>query len=79
MDRPRGPGEDHPPHRQQPAWSPGLSARKNALTLEFPDNALVAALSGPHAKHLARIEQKLEAGIDMQGNLLAITGERPLA
>ncbi len=52
-----------------------MSARKNALTLEFPDNALVAALSGPHAKHLARIEQKLEAGIDMRGNLLAITGK----
>jgi phosphate starvation-inducible PhoH-like protein len=52
-----------------------LSARKNALTLEFPDNALAAALSGPHAKHLARIEQKLDAGIDMRGNLLSITGK----
>jgi phosphate starvation-inducible PhoH-like protein len=52
-----------------------LSARKNALTLEFPDNALAAALSGPHAKHLTRIEQKLDAGIDMRGNLLAITGK----
>jgi phosphate starvation-inducible PhoH-like protein len=52
-----------------------LSAKKNALTLEFPDNALAAALSGPHAKHLVRIEQKLDAGIDMRGNLLAITGK----
>jgi len=52
-----------------------LSARKNALTLEFPDNALAAALSGAHAKHLARIEQKLDAGIDMRGNLLSITGK----
>ena len=52
-----------------------MSARKNALTLEFPDNALAAALSGPHAKHLTRIEQKLDAGIDMRGNLLAITGK----
>jgi len=52
-----------------------LSAKKNALTLEFPDNALAAALSGPHAKHLARIEQKLDAGIDMRGNLLSLTGK----
>jgi phosphate starvation-inducible protein PhoH and related proteins len=52
-----------------------LSARKNALTLEFPDNALAAALSGAHAKHLARIEQKLDAGIDMRGNLLSVTGK----
>jgi phosphate starvation-inducible PhoH-like protein len=52
-----------------------LSAKKNALTLEFPDNALAAALSGPHAKHLARIEQKLEAGIDMRGNLVSLTGK----
>jgi phosphate starvation-inducible PhoH-like protein len=52
-----------------------LSAKKNALTLEFPDNALAATLSGPHAKHLARIEQKLDAGIDMRGNLLSITGK----
>jgi phosphate starvation-inducible protein PhoH and related proteins len=52
-----------------------LSARKNALTLEFPDNALAAALSGVHARHLARIEQKLDAGIDMRGNLLSVTGK----
>jgi len=52
-----------------------LSAKKNALTLEFPDNALAAALSGAHAKHLARIEQKLDAGIDMRGNLLSVTGK----
>jgi phosphate starvation-inducible protein PhoH and related proteins len=52
-----------------------LSAKRNALTLEFPDNALAAALSGAHAKHLARIEQKLDAGIDMRGNLLSVTGK----
>ena len=52
-----------------------MSARKNALTLEFPDNALAAALSGPHAKHLARIEQKLNVGLDMRGNLVAVTGK----
>jgi phosphate starvation-inducible PhoH-like protein len=52
-----------------------LSVRKNALILEFPDNALAAALAGAHARHLARIEQKLEAGIDTRGNLLSVTGK----
>lgn len=52
-----------------------MSAKKNALTLEFPDNRLLAALSGPHAKHLSRLEQKLNVGIDMRGNLVAIDGK----
>jgi phosphate starvation-inducible PhoH-like protein len=51
-----------------------LSAKK-ALTLEFPDNRLLVALGGPHAKHLARIEQKLNVSIDMRGNLVAIDGK----
>ena len=70
--------EDRAAHRQQPAWrlpGRGLSAKKNALTLEFPDNRLLAALGGPHAKHFARIEQKLNVGIDMRGNLVAIEGK----
>jgi phosphate starvation-inducible PhoH-like protein len=52
-----------------------VNAKKNALTLEFPDNRLLAALSGPHAKHLSRLEQKLNVGIDMRGNLVAIDGK----
>jgi phosphate starvation-inducible PhoH-like protein len=52
-----------------------VSAKKNALTLEFPDNRLLVALSGTHAKHLARLEQKLNVGIDMRGNLVAIDGK----
>jgi len=52
-----------------------VNAKKNALTLEFPDNRLLAALSGPHAKHLARLEQRLSVGIDMRGNLVAIDGK----
>ena len=52
-----------------------MSAKKNALTLEFPDNRLLVALSGTHAKHLARLEQKLNVGIDMRGNLVAIDGK----
>ena len=52
-----------------------MSAKKHALTLEFPDNRLLVALGGPHAKHLARLEQKLNVHIDMRGNLVAIDGK----
>ncbi len=53
-----------------------MSAKKTPVTtLEFSDNKLLRALGGPHAKHLARIEQKLHVGIDMRGNLLAIEGK----
>ena len=46
-----------------------MNARKTSVTtLEFPDNKLLLALGGPHAKHFARIEQKLSIGIDMRGN-----------
>jgi phosphate starvation-inducible PhoH-like protein len=52
-----------------------LSARKTSVTtLEFPDNKLLRALGGPHAKHFARLEQKLNVGIDSRGNLIAIEG-----
>jgi len=52
-----------------------LSARKTQITtLEFPDNKLLRALGGPHAKHFARLEQKLNVSIDSRGNLLAIEG-----
>ena len=53
-----------------------MSAKKTpAATLEFPDNKLLRALSGPHAKHFARIEQRLNVGIDMRGNLVSIQGK----
>ena len=52
-----------------------MSAKKTpAVTLEFPDNKLLRSLGGPHAKHFARIEQKLNVAIDMRGNLVAIEG-----
>jgi phosphate starvation-inducible PhoH-like protein len=52
-----------------------LSARKTPVTtLEFPDNKLLRALGGPHAKHFARLEQRLNVSIDSRGNLLAIEG-----
>jgi len=53
-----------------------LSAKKTPrTTLEFGDNRLLRALSGPHGKHLARIEQKLNVGIDSRGNLVSIDGQ----
>ncbi len=64
------------PHRQQPARGARLNARRrDTTTLEFPDNKLLAALGGPHARHFARLEQKLNVGIDMRGNLVAIDGK----
>ena len=53
-----------------------MSAKKTPrTTLEFGDNRLLRALSGPHGKHLARIEQKLNVGIDSRGNLVSIDGQ----
>ena len=53
-----------------------MSAKKTpAATLEFDDNKLLRALGGPHAKHFARIEQKLNVAIDMRGNLVSIQGK----
>jgi phosphate starvation-inducible protein PhoH and related proteins len=47
---------------------------RSEISLEFADNRLLAALSGPHEKHFARLEQKLGVRIEMRGNLVAITG-----
>ena len=44
------------------------------LLLEFADNKLVAALSGPHQKHFARLEQRLSVLITQRGNLIALSG-----
>jgi phosphate starvation-inducible PhoH-like protein len=55
-----------------------LSAAKKrpreAVTLEFPDNAVLAELTGPHQKHFVRLEQKLGVRVAMRGNLIAIEG-----
>ena len=47
---------------------------REALTLEFPDNALLAGLSGPHQKLFVRLEQKLGVRVAMRGNLVAVEG-----
>jgi phosphate starvation-inducible PhoH-like protein len=49
-------------------------AAKEQVTLEFPDNKLLADLAGAHQKNFVRLEQKLGVRIDMRGNLVAIEG-----
>jgi phosphate starvation-inducible PhoH-like protein len=44
------------------------------LLLEFADNRLVAALSGPQQKHFAHLEQRLSILITQRGNLIALSG-----
>jgi phosphate starvation-inducible PhoH-like protein len=51
-----------------------LSAKKNQLTLEFPDNKLLAALGGAHEKNFARLEQALDVRLSTRGNLVAVEG-----
>ena len=49
-------------------------AQAEQVTLEFADNKLLAALTGPHQKHFARLEQRLSVLITQRGNLVAIAG-----
>ena len=44
------------------------------LTLEFADNRLLTALSGPHEKNFARLEQRLDLHITQRGNRIAVAG-----
>jgi len=44
------------------------------VTLEFADNKLLAALSGPHEKNFARLEQRLDLNITQRGNRIAVSG-----
>ncbi|MGH6829043.1 MAG: PhoH family protein [Rhizomicrobium sp.] len=56
------------------ARAKSLHRRAEQFTLEFADNRLAAALSGPHQKHVARLEQRLSVLISQRGNLIAISG-----
>jgi len=47
---------------------------KEQVTLEFPNNALIAALGGAHQKNFVRMEQKLGVRIATRGNLIAVEG-----
>ena len=50
-------------------------AADKAVTLHFPDNALLPLLLGDHDRHLVRIEQGLGVRLSCRGNRLAIAGE----
>jgi phosphate starvation-inducible PhoH-like protein len=52
-----------------------LSPKKAHITLEFPDNKLLAALGGGHEKNFARLEQVLGVRLSSRGNLVAVEGE----
>jgi phosphate starvation-inducible PhoH-like protein len=47
---------------------------KEQVTLEFPDNALLADLAGAHQRNFVRLEQKLDVRIATRGNLVAVEG-----
>ena len=61
--------------------SPKESARRRAgatrekMTLEFADNAALAAMGGSHQRNLVQIEQKLGVRLAMRGNVLSIEGD----
>ncbi len=50
-------------------------ATKEQTTLEFSDNAVLAALGGSHQRNLVHVEQKLGVRVAMRGNLLSIEGD----
>jgi len=47
---------------------------REQVTLEFPDNVVLAALGGAQQKNFVRIEQKLGVRVGMRGNLVAVEG-----
>ncbi len=47
---------------------------REQVTLEFPNNALLAHLAGAHQKHFVRLEQKLDVRLATRGNLVGIEG-----
>ena len=53
---------------------PKKKSPREQVTLEFPDNGLLAGLAGPHQKNFARLEQKLGVRVATRGNLVAVEG-----
>lgn len=53
----------------------GRGSTREQVTLEFPDNAVLAALGGSHHKNLIRVEQKLGVRIATRGNLVSVEGD----
>ena len=47
---------------------------REQVTLEFPDNNLLAQLGGAHHKNLVRVEQRLGVRVATRGNLVSVEG-----
>jgi phosphate starvation-inducible PhoH-like protein len=47
---------------------------REQVTIEFPNNALLAGLAGAHQKHFVRLEQKFGVRLATRGNLIGIEG-----
>ena len=54
--------------------SPAKNKTREQVTLEFADNAALAALGGAQHRNFVRIEQRLGVRVAMRGNLVAVEG-----
>src|SRR6185437_666210 len=57
-----------------PARAQSRKSAREQVTLEFPNNAVLAALGGSHQKNFVRLEQKLGVRVATRGNLVALEG-----
>jgi len=57
-----------------PAEAKSRRTAREQVTLEFPDNTLLAGLGGAHHKNFVRIEQKLGVRVATRGNLVSVEG-----
>lgn len=57
-----------------PARAQPRKSTREQVTLEFPNNAFLAALGGAHQKNFVRLEQKLGVRVAARGNLVALEG-----
>jgi phosphate starvation-inducible PhoH-like protein len=52
----------------------GKARKHEQLTLEFSDNALLAAIGGSQHRNFVRLEKSLDVRVDMRGNLISVEG-----
>ncbi len=57
-----------------PAQAKNRRPAREQVTLEFPNNAHLAALGGAHQKNFVRLEQKLGVRVATRGNMVAVEG-----
>jgi len=51
------------------------NAQPTSLSREFPENAALAAVCGPHNVNLDRLEQRMGVALAVRGNVLTLTGD----